>query len=381
MRRCNHICGLLFALLDFTEKFGSDAISCTSKLCSWNKGRTTHKNPKKIQEARYNSFKSKKRDNVHLFDPRPTCYQNSHDSSGINKFICALQTASAASIPNSPSMFETILSLTYEDYSLSHDEKQILEIKCMKLIENLCPTIKTPFPTQIVHNQQSPQWHLERRVRITASVAHRIIHLTSPKAVSNYLYEHLWTTQKIDTRAMSHGRENEERALKQYCDEAQGIVAEFSVTKTGLWLCSGSPQLACSPDALVRDPSLGEESKYGLAEIKCPFILKDHDVKNYKTVLSRKQLVSFCLEEGPNGPQLKKTHPFYTQVQMQMGVMGLNWCDFVVWGEKGYIVDRVIFDQCLWQEIKHKLLRFHHTKICPEYFEMKTVRKLSHVIL
>ena len=40
---------------------------------------------------------------------------------------------------------------------------------------------------------------------------------------------------------------------------------------------------------------------------------------------------------------------------MQMGVMGFNWCDLVVWGEKGYIVDREMFDPCLWKEMKHKL--------------------------
>ena len=59
-----------------------------------------------------------------------------------------------------------------------------------------------------------------------------------------------------------------------------------------------------SSDALVTDPSLGKENMYGLAEIKCAFLLKDHDVKNYKTVLSAKQLVPFCPGDGINCPQL-----------------------------------------------------------------------------
>ena len=37
-----------------------------------------------------------------------------------------------------------------------------------------------------------------------------------------------------------------------------------------------------SSDALVTDPSLGKENMYGLAEIKCAFLLKDHDVKKTK---------------------------------------------------------------------------------------------------
>lgn len=215
MGRCNHVSGLLYAVLDYTEKFGTDAVSCTSKQCSWNKGRTTKKVPKKIQEAKYNSYKSKKSDDIHLFDPRPVSHRNSQNPFHINSFISKLQTASAASFPNSSSMFETILQLSYHDYSLSDVEKEVLEIKCMQLVQNLYPTVKSPYPTQIVEDQQSPQWYIERRVRITASVAHRILHLQSLQSITNYLYEHLWSAQVINSRAMSHGIENEARALDQ----------------------------------------------------------------------------------------------------------------------------------------------------------------------
>ena len=39
MGRCNHICALLFALLDYTEKHGTNPAASTSQTCSWNKGR------------------------------------------------------------------------------------------------------------------------------------------------------------------------------------------------------------------------------------------------------------------------------------------------------------------------------------------------------
>ena len=43
MGRCNHVCGLLFALLDYTQKYGYTP--STSLPCEWNKGRASKKNP------------------------------------------------------------------------------------------------------------------------------------------------------------------------------------------------------------------------------------------------------------------------------------------------------------------------------------------------
>ncbi|CAG2232629.1 unnamed protein product [Mytilus edulis] len=44
-------------------------------------------------------------------------------------------------------------------------------------------------------------------------------------------------------------------------------VPDFKVEKTGFWVCKMWPELECSPDGLVTDPS--ETQKHGLLEIKC----------------------------------------------------------------------------------------------------------------
>ena len=97
MGRCNLMCALLYAILDYTEKYGTDATSCTSKERGWNTGRAKRKNPQKIQNAKYNSYKPRPIDELYKFDPRPTDMRTPPDCERRNKFIVALQTASAAS--------------------------------------------------------------------------------------------------------------------------------------------------------------------------------------------------------------------------------------------------------------------------------------------
>ena len=173
---------------------------------------------------------------------------------------------------------------------------------------------------------------------------------------------------------MKYRRDNESVALQEYCNYTGNTVKP-----TGLWICRDAPQLACSPDGIVQEKTQTGYAQ-GLVEIKCPFVLKDGEVRKFKSHLTVAQQKAFCLEEGVKGFYLKTNHSYYTQVQMQMGVMGLGWCDFMVWCQKDFVVIRVAFDQDLWATMRQQLVEFHSTKLCPEYFEMKTVRKLCHTL-
>ena len=107
-----HVCGLLFAVIDYTEKYGYMPRACTS--LPW----------------------------------LVVAYRNS--------FIINLQSSTASRPGAVPCMWETILTLGYDDYSLDAEEQSVLQIKCHQLVANLsvgtCPSI---FPVQIVEEQQS----------------------------------------------------------------------------------------------------------------------------------------------------------------------------------------------------------------------------------
>ena len=75
------------------------------------------------------------------------------------------------------------------------------------------------------------------------------------------------------------------------------------------------PWLAASPDRKVIDKEFG----YGLVEIKCP-LTPEEDCADR----------NFYCHLASGKPGLKKDHPYYYQVQGQLGLTGLKWCDSVV---------------------------------------------------
>ena len=50
--------------------------------------------------------------------------------------------------------------------------------------------------------------------------------------------------------------------------------------------------------------------------------------------------------------KLKTSHAYYAQVQGQMGVSGVEWCDFVVYTKKGMSVERIPFKKQYWNDLK-----------------------------
>ena len=50
--------------------------------------------------------------------------------------------------------------------------------------------------------------------------------------------------------------------------------------------------------------------------------------------------------------QLSRTHPYYSQMQHQMGVTKLLWCDFFAYTRHGYYLERVTFDEERWNKLQ-----------------------------
>ncbi|KAI4873696.1 hypothetical protein NFI96_007229, partial [Prochilodus magdalenae] len=89
-----------------------------------------------------------------------------------------------------------------------------------------------------------------------------------------------------------------------------------------------APWMGSSPDGLVYDPT--ENPQYGLVEVKCP------NVKSY---------VDCSYLEAKHGTlQLKHHHNYYWQIQGQMLITGMDWCDFVVFAEEDMLVQRILKD-------------------------------------
>ena len=61
-------------------------------------------------------------------------------------------------------------------------------------------------------------------------------------------------------------------------------------------------------------------------------------------------------------------HKYYYQIQMQLGICGLKWCNYIVWSKIGCTTQRIAFDSVLWDSLRCKLIDFHHKWLCPEFF-------------
>uniref|UniRef100_A0A146M3I5 Uncharacterized protein n=1 Tax=Lygus hesperus TaxID=30085 RepID=A0A146M3I5_LYGHE len=105
-------------------------------------------------------------------------------------------------------------------------------------------------------------------------------------------------------------------------------------------------------------------------------MLRDH-APTHLGALTPEQRSRFYLKQDGSKYFLPRNHIYYKQIQMQLGITGFKWCDFVIWTPKGLFVERIEQDETWWEDVSLKLMNVHEKFICPEYFEMKLPRELS----
>lgn len=52
-------------------------------------------------------------------------------------------------------------------------------------------------------------------------------------------------------------------------------------------------------------------------------------------------------------------------MQGQLRICGARWCDFVVYTNKGLIIERIAFDKHYWTSMINKLHEFYVSQIVP----------------
>jgi hypothetical protein len=158
--------------------------------------------------------------------------------------------------------------------------------------------------------------------------------------------------RKIQTAAMKHGIATESRAASHYTAIAAATHVKFRTSKTGLVVSSTYPYLAASPDLCIECKCHGR----GLCEIKCPF-------KNRHLSPSDKTCKYLVNESGTC--MLSRKHAYYFQMQAQMGVTGVRYCDFFVYTMSGYHLERIEYDPELWESMLERCTAFWKKYILP----------------
>ena len=125
----------------------------------------------------------------------------------------------------------------------------------------------------------------------------------------------------IDVIATRYGKQHEKSAIASYVNyhRARGIM--INVQPCGLYVDPSLPWLAASPDGIVLDPTQCADKQKGCLEVKCPISCE----KSLMLDVCKKNAL-FCLKE--NGEiQLFSAHSYYYQIQTEMHITRLPWCD------------------------------------------------------
>jgi hypothetical protein len=196
--------------------------------------------------------------------------------------------------------------------SLSDENKdfflQCLDLSAEKAFQLCNMTVK---------QSQSSMWRDERKSRLTASRAHRIFRARSDVKRVEYFLD-MKSLEGI--AGVQYGLEMESTAREKFIE-----LTGFSVVETGLVVKKNLCWLAASPDGLFLD----ERDRLMVLEIKCPSSCKDLPIN-----------VEYIKDD-----ELKKSHPYYTQIQLTMFVCNAEEAAFFVYSSVDQKCLRVPFDQ------------------------------------
>jgi hypothetical protein len=243
-------------------------------------------------------------------------------------------------------------------------DAQTLESKCNKWYKKrveVTDRIRGCIEKATRLQGQSGVWHTERKHRITASNVKKIACRRTSLKIKPIVQDLLYNKFKGNT-ATFNGLMQEKACIREYKsfreDEDENLT--YEACAAGLMIHEHYPWLGATPDGVV-NVSNGEQ---GLVEVKN--IL---DRKSLTFVQATKQVKDFCLEKVTSGQlQLRRTHPYYYQVQTQMFVSGKSWLDFVVRTTYPHQlhVERITWDAAFISQFLTKLKDFYFKVLLPE---------------
>ena len=120
------------------------------------------------------------------------------------------------------------------------------------------------------------------------------------------------------------------------------------------------PFFGASPDGILSCTCCSDTV---LLEVKCPYKYRN-EVPTSTIPLSDRE---YCLKRSPTGDiHLSGTHRYFYQVQGQLALCNVNYCDFVCWTSKGIFVERIEKDISFTSTLLSHLQLFLTKYLLPE---------------
>ena len=197
----------------------------------------------------------------------------------------------------------------------------------------------------------SAKWRTSRVGRVTASRFGDVL-LRQSAPSSSFLKSFLEAKEYSSLPVqLKHGRDNEIKARNAYIDHTKRNVREC-----GFVVNPSIPWLGASPDGLIFDPL---NNSVGILEIKCTYTHRLY------TVQEAAASSNFFASVVDGTVMLKRSNKYYYQVQGQMALAGVLWCDFMIYTFKNYTIERIQFDVEFWKSMQIRLTKFYFQYILP----------------
>ena len=358
---CKHVVAMLFSLMDWGERhLDRNTESCTDVPCAWDFPRRESK-PKKMDDIKMTD-KERVHPSLNNYNPVVIDVNNNNDHEmemAIFDLVkdCDTQIIEVldqdCDIPDDPPTIQA----TADSFDGNTSQSFIEHVK-NKFGEKECNEISL-----LTEGQNSNiNWYKYRSGRVTASLVHNVVKYRG-NDLNNYIVKDIMSEgQGVSTAAMEYGKERESLARELYQLKFQTDHDQFSIELPGLLVNHKYPHIGASPDGKVRCKCCHS----GLIEIKCPYKYRSKSVQeicneNYHVYL------------GSSGEmKLKQTSPWYYQIQCQLAVSELAWCDFVLYleGSGSYKhqihVDRITFEQEMWDQCMKNINAFYLKFVAPK---------------
>ena len=115
----------------------------------------------------------------------------------------------------------------------------------------------------------------------------------------------------------------------------------------------------------------------GCLEIKCPYSIDTQVTVEFSPDnIANKFGSKFFMQRGTDGNlHLPCDHMYYAQVQGEMAVIGVEWCDFVAYSNGEVVADRILADVEYWDILSEKLENLYVHYVVPEISSGKFFQK------
>lgn len=224
---------------------------------------------------------------------------------------------------------------------------------------NITAEIRNGIEEETRDQSVSLSWTRVREKKITASSCHRVISYTGRASPKNVVKD-IIRSRSFSTAATRYGLENEEHARDTYAEGIRNTGA--TVLRSGFCICPNKGFIGASPDAII----LQTNGQKGLLEIKCPFKYRNATIE--EAVQSKDSNYPIKKIDGIN--QLKKTHQYYHQIQMQLLVCEdfADYCIFMVYhaDKKCQFVQRIEKDDNWTTQNVRKMTNFYREHVVRE---------------